>query len=288
VTRVDEARERILSKIRKLQALAQSSNEHEAAAAAERAAELLAEHQICEAELGVASVIDEGISERRGPRPTDWEASLVRGIGAGTGARVYFERRGPRGRITEGSWKAIGTPDQVATARYLLQALRREIERLSDRAYDAAFPRFMCREMMGVVPCAYLTGQLRCHRCGRPKQARGDARGWKAQWRLGCAIRVGIRLERARAESLARARAAARAGEDGAPSTMALVRVDSVQADIAKLCAQYEFKQAPPVELDRENIDALVRGSIAGDQIPISGGPGLAPPAEQLEGVKRR
>lgn len=284
-----DSRERILAKIRKLQALAQSSNEHEAGAAAARAAELLAEHQIAEAELGDAGgILDEGISDRRGCKALDWEAQLARGIGTGTGARVYFERRGRGRRFTEGQWKAIGTADQCATARYLFQALRREIVRLSDRAYDEAFPIRPCEGSMRTLPCTFLTGQLRCLRCSRPKQVRGDARAWKAQWRLGCAVRVAIRLTRARYDAIARARAAAKAAEEGAPTAGALVRVDQVQRDIAARASQYEFKDGPEPQLDRENVDALIKGSLAGDRIPLqaTGGDLAAPPA-QLESNKR-
>lgn len=288
MTASGDSRERILAKIRKLQALAQSDNEGEAGTAAARAAELLAKHQIDEAELGVASiVVEEGISDRRGPRPLDWEAQLVRGIGAGTGAHVYFEQRGPRGRVTEGQWKAIGTTDQCATARYLLQMLRREITRLSDREYDRAFPIVMCRETQSLVPCTFLSGQLRCLRCRRPKQVRGDARGWKAQWRLGCAVRVSIRLARSRRETMAAAAAAARAGEDAAPSSEALVRVDQTQREVDRVASTYTFTRGPAPDLDREHIDALIRGSAAGEQIPLSASGALSSAPDQLEDRKR-
>jgi hypothetical protein len=283
VVTVDDARERILSKIRKLQALAKSDNEHEASTAAARAAELLAEHQIAEAELGEALVVDEGISDHRGYKVADWEALLANGIGTGTGARVYFERT-RRGRDRFGVWKAIGTPDQVATARYLLQALRREIMRLSDLAYDVAFPIRYCEGTMGVAVCTFLTGELRCLRCRRPRQVRGDARAWKGMWRQGCAARVGIRLARARADALARAAAAARAQAAGAPTSTALVRVDRVQEEIRRKASQYTFTRAAPVEIDRENVDALVLGSMAGDKVPLQATGGeLGTPAAQIE-----
>jgi hypothetical protein len=282
---VTDDRERILAKIRKLQALARSSNEHEAATAAARAAELLAEHQLTEAELGEPSaVVDEGISDTRGGKAPDWEGQLIKGIAAGTGARIYFERR-RRGGPWVGAWKAIGTPDQIATARYLLQALRREIERLADAAYTEAFPVRHCSAILGgvVVPCAYLASSpLRCHRCARPRQVRSEARGWKAQWRLGCAVRVALRLTRARLETIARARAAA---APSSPAAGALVRVDGIAQAIAQHIKQgeYKFTEAPPPEIDRTNVDALVLGARAGEQIPLGGGVGLPAPSLQLK-----
>ncbi len=288
---MSDDRERILSKIRKLQALARSSNEHEAATAAARAAELLAEHQLDEAELGepIAGISDEGISDHAGGKtPPDWEAQLTKGIGNGTGARVYYERK-RRGGPWVGMWKAVGTPDQIATARYLLLALRREIVRLADRAYDEEFPSVQCRAILGggLVACSYLSSSpLRCHRCGRPRQVRGDARGWKAQWRLGCAVRVAIRLTRARQETIARARAAA---APSSPAEQALVRVDDTKAAIVQFLERgaYNFTDAPAPEIDREHISALVLGSLAGDDVNLGGGKGLAAPAAQLDEGKR-
>ena len=64
----------IVDKIRKLMALSKSSNEHEAALAAQRCQELLAEHNLSMAEIGAAGESKTQVSGKREKTPHDKSA----------------------------------------------------------------------------------------------------------------------------------------------------------------------------------------------------------------------
>ena len=89
---------KIVAKIRKLLALAQSSNEHEAAAAAARAAALMAAHQIAEATLSLepnaestAEAIGEQVLEASS-RVASWRRMLIGGLTRAFACRGILRR----------------------------------------------------------------------------------------------------------------------------------------------------------------------------------------------------
>ena len=128
----------LLDKVRKLLALKQSSNAHEAANAAAAAERLIAEHGLSEAELGDVEceigMDDEPLD--RGTRTTLWKNNLFAQLLQLHGCRGVYRRRGVRGgKGTRGatvySLHAVGRQDDIATVRFLAEWLVHEINRLA-------------------------------------------------------------------------------------------------------------------------------------------------------------
>src|SRR4051812_14047841 len=101
----------IIDRIRKLLSLAQSKNEHEAAAAAAKAAELMRKHEIDQAVLAATApgetppeeIVTDGIGEKRG-KSVSWRVLIGQGVAAATGCRQWsaggrMEAMGTRGAV---------------------------------------------------------------------------------------------------------------------------------------------------------------------------------------------
>lgn len=123
--------DKILIKIRKLLALATSSNVHEASAAAAAAQRLMAEHEIAEAELDLSEPTREqspvGVEDyEQQKRTSAWKNALVMALARANGARAW---RCPRygGGCT---MKIAGSQRAITTIRYLHAYLCSEVERL--------------------------------------------------------------------------------------------------------------------------------------------------------------
>lgn len=185
--------EAVIAKVRKLMALTDSPNEHEAALAASRVTELLARHSIDRATVEASAGEEAGdgsdrlireetpLDDRRTP---GWRRSLASALGAGFGVYVLTWK----GRAPRFEW--FGHVAAVQTARYLYQTLAREIERLA------------------------------------VLNARGQGRAYSNAYRAGIVSTVRARLVAAREEAI---RAA---GRSGASSTaLVLVRDESKAAE---------------------------------------------------------
>lgn len=123
---------KIMDRIRKLLKLSENAgNEHEAALAAERAAELMVEHEIHEAQIS----LDEP-NEPRTPEPLDhchkvtettkrvaWHMRVVGAVARSYGAHAYWYG---------GAVVLFGRLSAVQAASYTSQYLMREIERVTD------------------------------------------------------------------------------------------------------------------------------------------------------------
>jgi len=127
---MDEKLKSVIEKINKLRALATSSNPHEAASAAARAAALIDEHQLSEAQL-------EAVENRESPQVADdpilrgkvmsqWKVWLVHGLAEHFG--VYSIRQVRRGG--EDDIKLTGRARDVEIVRYFFTWLSAEVERL--------------------------------------------------------------------------------------------------------------------------------------------------------------
>jgi hypothetical protein len=137
----------VIDRIQKLLRLAKNAgSEHEAALAAKRAAELMAQHEIHEAEISldtqeprVAEPIDQRFQLTDTKKKVAWHMRVAYGVARSVGARAYYSK----GRVM-----LFGRLSAVQAASYTTQYLMREIEAITDekapspvhsRAYRNAF-----------------------------------------------------------------------------------------------------------------------------------------------------
>lgn len=221
--------EKIADRLRKLLALSQSSNQHEAAIAAARAAELMAEHQIEAAMLAEAErePIDQEVLETFGTRVT-WKGMLANGISYSFGCRVYWSRG-----IDEGKrWTRlmiVGRKADADAARYTFHYLCNEVNRLATSAWDARHS---------------------------DKTLFHTAREWKNGFRVGAASTIAQRLRQARDESLARARG--RQDDEAPRVAAALLRLERDEAELDAFMARLGLRHS------RSRITASGSGMCAG------------------------
>lgn len=224
--------ERIIDRIRKLLELSHSNNEHEAATAAARAAELMSEHEIDEAMLQVSKaddepapyiaerVVEEGLGdEHKTERRVAWRDIMLSALAVSLDCERY---------VHEGNLVVFGRESAVATWRYVGLYLIAEVDRLADEAW--------LREGADLAA----VGQ-------RP-------RVWKAAFRVGAADVVSSRLyaevhdrkKRERAVVEAKAKALAAANGETPDQPLALVRVESaialIQRDRAALAEKWKAR----------------------------------------------
>jgi len=178
-------KEKILDRIKKLLARAQSNNEHEAALAASMAAELMTEHQIAQAELDpdvsdVEPITEEAI-DSDGKR-VQWKLNLVGGLAVSLGCKHFFTA-GTHGH--QARYYAVGPDSALATLRYMYRYLVGEVERLADQAY---------RE--------------ECTECALSGVDRPSARAWKGSFRVACSLTIRARLTEQRAKTMHKAKLA--------------------------------------------------------------------------------
>ena len=125
--------DKIIEKVRRLLALAESDNVNEAANAAAAAQRLMVEHRIDTAALAVESGEEDEPIENdtlfSAAKKETWLGILASGVAASNGAECYWKK------TYEGSFlHIVGTTDMVKTTRYMFEHLRREIDRLCKAA----------------------------------------------------------------------------------------------------------------------------------------------------------
>lgn len=123
--------EKILDRIRKLLALATSSNEHEAALAAARAQDLLFQHNLTAAQVVGAAAAKEARENSyqqhrwESGRET-WRTSLVNALASNNFCQAVY--------IGKGQVSVIGKPENAEFVRFMFNYLTVEIDRLSGLA----------------------------------------------------------------------------------------------------------------------------------------------------------
>jgi Protein of unknown function (DUF2786) len=155
----------VLRRLQKLLAMARGvANQHEAALAAERAAELLARHQLSEAEIALEgppptreTIVDDELTRTR--KRVRWQAVLAHGAARSLGCHAYW-----RGASIQILGRATAVQATAYTCRYLFA----EVTRLCDEGFEAAVAEGL---------------------------ARGMARAWKHAFRVGAANSIAERLE---------------------------------------------------------------------------------------------
>lgn len=125
------ARSKILDRIRKLLALAQSSNVNEAAVAAAQAQKLIAKHRINQARELVDAPESEGIALDddpldEGARVAQWRLELAMVVAEANGCRVVVLKDGRYSTI-----KLVGDDEDIDIVRALYTWLTKEVQRLA-------------------------------------------------------------------------------------------------------------------------------------------------------------
>ena len=129
---------RVIEKVRKLRALATSTNVHEAAAAAATAERLLLEHELSEAEIAGAGDEPRERAEpagehldAHGANVTRWRSFLAAYLARVHGCTTWLEPHWSK-ETRNTAWKVriAGRPSDVAIVRYLHTWLTAEILRL--------------------------------------------------------------------------------------------------------------------------------------------------------------
>lgn len=258
----------IIDRIRKLLELSKSTNEHEAAAAAARATELMRKHEIDQAVLAATApgetppeeIITDGIGKEQG-KSTSWRVLIGQGVAAATGCRQWS---------AGGRMNAMGTKSAVGTWNYLCQYLAREVDRLAGERWSA--------------PGSWET------------RACNTARGWKNAFRVGAAQVIRTRLiEQARSNAASKrtdvntAAAAVIDPATGLPpsATVALAIIDR---DAARVAAEYEAMAKRERFVTRKigqvsSAGGYAAGRDAGATVNLSGGGrGLPAPAKAIRG----
>lgn len=241
-----------IEKTRKLLALANSANEHEAAAAAARAAEIMERHRItaamvadaeqCEMEREEAFAMnDDIVTDRTHARTPRWFWVLAWGV-----ARA--NRCMPRHRYIMGSGGRygvtfVGRPSDAAAARYMLDAIARDVDRLGS-AFVANLGK-------------------------RAPRAAGKS------FRLGAARTISERLDASAAETASQIRGELAAAGD----QQGLVRLDRAlvkRADDVKRLEQWAKGEGLKYTTARaatvSNADAYQAGKTAGANVNLRGG----------------
>jgi hypothetical protein len=250
----------VVERVRKLLALAAgAANDHEAALAAQRAADLMARHALDEAMVRAAAAPDAPAPSAAPVRHsmslygTDypltapparrvaWHEALIQGVATSLGLRLYWR----------GLWAyAYGREDAGAAWRYLVAYLIREVDRLATAA--------------------------------TPGDVWIGVRKYRADFRYGCAGRVAERLVSHRWETV-RARRGAAERADAARTDGALVRqsaaLDVVERDEREVAEGYlAFAQGFTTRSavgggDRGS--GYAQGRVAGATVALGGGRGL-------------
>jgi hypothetical protein len=136
---------KIIDRIKKLLALSTSSNANEAAAAAGKAAQMMADYELEEADLRVESgasnsdpidnIFWDGVN---GQRVITWKSNILMGLIKAFHCHGWYtyviEGEYPN-RTKHNRFKVVGRRANVQTANYMYLYLEKEIERLANNAW---------------------------------------------------------------------------------------------------------------------------------------------------------
>jgi hypothetical protein len=200
----------ILERVRRLLALAESSNVHEAAAAAAKAQELITKHRIDLADLDVEGgieepVLTEDVEVVHGRKP--WRELLLGALARANGCESYNSRNRQTGRVR---LLVIGPASGASVVRYMHAYLTREVERLN--IIGAKQARTELRAV-GLDP-------------------RGITGRWHNSFKLGAVVELRRRLLEASTRTMA-----------GASGT-ALARIEKADARVAEAFAALKLGKA--------------------------------------------
>lgn len=150
------SQDKIIDKIVKLLKLSEgkNANEHEAANAAARAAEMMSQHDLDEASIRVqikeqsgeakpAEPIEQGNVEGRSyKRIETWRGILAGGIADGFGCHMWWSYGvDPDTKQRVVRIRLLGRKSHVQTVSYMFAYLEKELERLAQEAWQAEVPK---------------------------------------------------------------------------------------------------------------------------------------------------
>jgi len=225
----------IRERIRRLLALSESSNVHEASAAAAKAQELMSKHRIDQAELAEqAGEVDEPLLDEDlqvfGARMVTWRACLASAVAEANGCDCYNQVwRGTDGRQCRATSRIIGPVSSVQATRYLLAYLEREIGRL----------------------------------CVVERNAGRSEAAWLNSFRLGASYEIGRRVVAAAKAAMASA----------AGSGCSLARIDRDAERVAAAMTAKTLGAARKPSIG--NSTAFLSGVEAGRTVGVASGPAL-------------
>lgn len=129
-------RDKIIAKIKKCLALAQSSNEHEAAAALRHAQKLMQAHGISDLDVEHAEIQEESTRAGAAQKPARWECGLATRVAAAFDCSVFLACRHPVGH-----WVFVGASPSGEIARYAFEVLFRQAKRARANYIKTALKR---------------------------------------------------------------------------------------------------------------------------------------------------
>jgi hypothetical protein len=247
--------DKVIERIRKLLALSRSANQHEAAAAAARAADLMREYQLDEARLDVTEdrpaepLADTVLGVGR--RSVGWKFRLACGLAESLGGRAY-QQSGIGGGVV-----VFGAPSVAATVRYMYEYLAREIDRLADEAW---------RDLDPEDRSPFMT-----------------PRRWKYSFRFGAADTINNRLLKDMQTACATNAKRVMAGD---ADSAALVRVHQDELRVAAAWDRKTKGWRTVSVSSGSSADGYRSGQIAGASVNLGGGARLGAAPGKLRGTR--
>lgn len=242
--------QKIIDKISKLLALAQSSNPNEAAAAAARAQALMEQYRVdaamvAEAEEAPREEVDQECVEETA-RLATWKKALISALCGVNCCQVYISRGY---RAMPATLYVVGTASNRATVQYLYRYLCVEIDRLA-------------------------------------AMHKGNGRRWITSFRVGAASMIADRLREAHRKFAEDLRAKHQGDEVGlARAEKALVRIDQDRQRVDEWMSQLRLRKGHSSY--RPSSDGYSQGREAGKSVSLgSNGPSLGSAARQLGAAK--
>jgi len=223
-----------LDKVKRLLALAQSNNPHEAAMAAAEAQRLMMKHGIEMAELNAPQSVDRLVVDTGSMNV--WYRVLAKHVAGATFCTIYALSGAGPGKST-GQVAICGYKDDVAVASVLLAWLAQEVNRLCDLEWA-------------------------------PLRSSGlSANAWKKSFRLGAVHTIGQRLamenQKQRAEL-----------SSGTVASSALVRLDTYSNDAALAVKKFLSAEGTRLSSSRaagpKHGDAFAQGREAGHRVGLT------------------
>lgn len=252
--------DKIIDRIRKLLALSKSANEHEAAAAAAKASQLMREHEIGEAMLRVeddsrsAEDIVEGTVDgsQAARKRVAWKCFIASGAALAFGVKMW---------TTSGKIVGLGRVSAVQSWGYTCQYLYREVDRLADEAWDS-------------------------HAASEIRIGAGGVRAWKNAFRVGASHAIHLRLKAQAEESEASKRAdVAALCQSSESGTQALAVIDRDRSEVAAAYAERSkgFSKVAGIG-QTSSRSGYASGVAAGRSVSLGGGAraGLPEPSKRI------
>lgn len=241
----------IIDKIRKLLALSTSSNEHEAASAAAKAAQLMAEYQLEDAQLRVEDkegheaepIVQEQIDTAG--RIIHWRGSIASALAKSLGCHSWY---------SGSNIKLFGRPSAIRTVSYMFQYLTSEVERLACEAWNN----------------------------NEPNITYDSARRWKNAFRIGAATTISNRLREQRKQQETARDIAKAAGGEGSQALVLLKREDAeVETAYKVLSARFRKVNGPAIT----SRGGYAAGQAAGANVSLSTGARLGAAPNKITGI---